>query len=325
MIHTSAYAEAVRESLEKAVFPDRPERLYGPIRYILSLSGKRIRPQLVLMGAELFDAAAGKRAVPASLAVEYFHNFSLLHDDIMDRAPLRRGKPTVHRKWSDNVAILSGDALLVKAYGELAKSPPEKLPDLLRVFNKTALEVCEGQQIDMDFEHRDAVGESEYIEMIRLKTSVLLGGALQMGAIVADADAHSQELLYGFGENLGIAFQLQDDILDVYGDPGTFGKQVGGDILANKKTILFVKLSERIAPEDRAALARLMDGRADGGSEKVEKMKALYARYDILAGASVQKERFTEAAYEKLLAIQVPEAKKRPLFALADALLNRKR
>jgi len=259
------------------------------------------------------------------LAIEYFHNFSLLHDDIMDRAPLRRGKPTVHRKWSDNVAILSGDALLVRAYGELAKSPPEKVPDLLRVFNKTALEVCEGQQIDMDFESMDAVGESEYIEMIRLKTSVLLGGALQMGAIVADADAHSQELLYGFGENMGIAFQLQDDILDVYGDPETFGKQVGGDILANKKTILFVKLSERIAPEDRPALVCLMDEGVGGGYQKVEKMKALYARYDIPAHARAQKEKFTEAAYEKLRSVRVAEAKKRPLFALADALLNRKR
>jgi len=326
MFHTSIYAETIRKNLEKAVFPERPERLYDPIRYILSLSGKRIRPQLVLMGAELFGAAADDRAVPASLAVEYFHNFSLLHDDIMDRAPLRRGKPTVHHKWSDNVAILSGDALLVKAYAELAKSPPEKVPDLLRIFNKIALEVCEGQQIDMDFESRDVVGEAEYIDMIRLKTSVLLGGALQMGALIADADVRDQELLYHFGENLGIAFQLQDDILDVYGDPRTFGKQVGGDILANKKTILFVKLSELITSEDRKALASLMDARTSiSEAQKVEKMRALYAKYDIPALAIAQKEKFTEAAYEKLRCIQVAEEKKRPLFALADALLDRKR
>lgn len=323
MFNNSVYAEIIQQSLKKAVFPGQPHKLYEPIRYILSLSGKRIRPQLVLMGAALFDEQAVEKSISASLAIEYFHNFSLIHDDIMDKAPLRRGKPTVHQKWSDNVAILSGDALLVKAYEELAKSPSDKMVPLLQLFNKTSLEVCEGQQIDMDFETRDIVSEAEYIDMIRLKTSVLLGGALQMGAIIAGADKHDQELLYDFGVNLGIAFQLQDDILDVYGDPRTFGKQVGGDILANKKTILYVKLNELIAPEDKETLALLLNGDIAVEPQKIEKMRMLYAKYDIPTLAIYQKEKFTEIAYERLRAIRVADEKKQSLFTLANALLHR--
>lgn len=325
MFQELVHAKVFQDYLEKANFPVAPPHLYDPIRYILSLSGKRIRPLLVLMGATLFEESAITAALPASAAIEFFHNFSLIHDDIMDKAPLRRGKPTVHQKWNDNVAILSGDALLIKAYQELAKCPTDKIPALLCLFNATSLEVCEGQQYDMDFEARAQVSETEYIDMIRLKTSVLLGCALQMGAIIAGADKQAQTLLYEFGVNLGVAFQLQDDILDVYGDPETFGKQVGGDILSNKKTILFVKLQELASEVDREELERLLRLTVDTESKKVEKMKSLYAKYDIQTLAIYQKEKFTTIAYEKLAEIQVEAEKKKALFSLADALMHRVR
>jgi len=323
MFQESVHAKAFQNYLEKADFPHTPQHLYDPIRYILSLSGKRIRPLLVLMGAELFDSSVVEQALPASAAIEFFHNFSLIHDDIMDVAPLRRGKPTVHQKWNDNVAILSGDALLIKAYQELAKCPIDKIPALLHLFNTTSLEVCEGQQFDMDFEERAQVSETAYIDMIRLKTSVLLGCALQMGAIVAGADERSQTLLYDFGVNLGIAFQLQDDILDVYGNPKSFGKQIGGDILSNKKTILFVKLQELISPTDQEELEYLLKQNIDSEPEKVDKMIGLYAKYDIQTLAIYQKEKFTTIAYEKLTEIQVEADKKKALFSLSDALMHR--
>ncbi|WP_246162429.1 polyprenyl synthetase family protein [Sphingobacterium phlebotomi] len=325
MFQELVHAKAFQNYLEKVDFPQKPQHLYDPIRYILSLSGKRIRPLLVLMGAELFDDSAIKQALPASAAIEFFHNFSLIHDDIMDVAPLRRGKPTVHQKWNDNVAILSGDALLIKAYQELSKCPTDKISALLRLFNATSLEVCEGQQYDMDFEERAQVSEIAYIDMIRLKTSVLLGCALQMGAIVAGADERSQALLYDFGVNLGIAFQLQDDILDVYGNPQSFGKQVGGDILSNKKTILFVKLQELVSPADQEELTYLLRQTIDTEPNKVEKMMDLYAKYDIRTLAIYQKEKFTTIAYEKLIEIQVETDKKQALFSLADALMHRVR
>lgn len=323
MFQELVHAKSFQNYLEKIDFPSSPAHLYDPVRYILSLAGKRIRPLLVLMGAELFDESAIPLALPASAAIEFFHNFSLIHDDIMDVAPLRRGKPTVHHKWNNNVAILAGDALLIKAYQELAKCPVDKVPALLHIFNATSMEVCEGQQYDMDFEERADVSENAYIDMIRLKTSVLLGCALQMGAIIAGADDHAQALLYEFGMNLGVAFQLQDDLLDVYGNPQNFGKQVGGDILSNKKTILFVKLQELISPDDRVELTYLLEHNRDTEPKKIEKMMALYAKYDIQTLAIYQKEKFTTIAYEKLREIQVETAKKQALFSLADALMHR--
>ncbi|WP_037499260.1 polyprenyl synthetase family protein [Sphingobacterium deserti] len=323
MFHKSVHAQIFQDYTNAVEFPSSPANLYDPIRYILSLSGKRIRPLLVNMGVELFDASHVPASLPASAAIEYFHNFSLIHDDIMDKAPLRRGMETVHQKWNDSVAILSGDALLVKAYEELVKCPTDKLAPLLRLFNRTALEVCEGQQYDMDFEERNTVTQDEYINMIRLKTSVLLGCALQMGAIIGNAEESAQELLYEFGVNLGIAFQLQDDLLDVYGDPKTFGKQVGGDIISNKKTLLFIKLRELLTADDEAEFVQLQASNLENEPDKVAKMKALYAKYDIQALAIYQKEKFTAIAYEKLRAIRVEESRKDALFSLADALMNR--
>lgn len=323
MFGNPVIAEKINTALIDADLPSSPENLYQPIKYILSLKGKRIRPQLVVLGAELFGFTAIDTVVPASIAIEYFHNFTLIHDDIMDKAPLRRGQETVHQKWGDDVAILSGDALLIKAYEQLAQCPSSDIPDLLKVFNKVALEVCEGQQMDMDFENKGIVSEAEYVNMIRLKTSVLLGGALKLGAIIAGAPSTEQDKLYNFGENLGIAFQLQDDILDAFGDPETFGKQVGGDIIVNKKTILHVLLRQELVGVDIAIFESLLASTEEASVSKIEKMKDLYSKYDILNKARVLKEKYTEHAYVNLSEIAVPESRKSDLFHLADGLMHR--
>jgi geranylgeranyl diphosphate synthase type II len=325
MFEQHPYGKLIAEYIQNTEYPKQPADLYDPIKYILSLSGKRIRPVLVLMGAKLFGKENLQEVVPASIAIEYFHNFSLIHDDIMDRAPLRRGKATVHQKWNDNVAILSGDALLVKAYQELGKSPSAHIPDLLSVFNKVALEVCEGQQYDMDFEKKSNVSEDDYLNMIKLKTSVLLGGALQMGAILANADQQQQELIYDFGVNLGIAFQLQDDYLDVYGNPETFGKQVGGDILCNKKTILRIKTEQLLDEESKEEFQKLIDLDTIEDADKVSRMKNLYAKFEVDKYAEDIKSRYMELAYNKLDSIAVSEAQKAELRMLADTLMHRTR
>ena len=273
-----ALLESYRVQFEDALkaFNDnqKDHPLYEPIKYILSLGGKRLRPTLVLAAC---DGLGGdvKAAIPVAMAVEVFHNFTLMHDDIMDDAPLRRGKPTVHEKWDDNTAILSGDAMLVQCYDLLAEVAPSKLPELMRIFNKTALEVCEGQQHDMDFETRDDVEIEEYMEMIRLKTSVLLAGAMEMGAIVAGADQATRDSIYRFGIDTGLAFQLQDDYLDAFGDPISFGKQVGGDILADKKTFLRIRTKENATSEQLAVLEN-WKGSTDQPEAKVEAIKALF-------------------------------------------------
>ncbi len=239
----SNYIKQIESELSNFELPKHPENLYDPLRYFFDLGGKRLRPALTLMTADNFGAK-GNNALHAAMAVELFHNFSLIHDDIMDEAPYRRGKETVHTKWNNHIAILSGDVLFVKAYESLAKCEAKYLPVLLNLFNKTATEVCEGQQMDMDFEKRLEVSEEEYIEMIRLKTSVLLGCALQFGAIVSGVDKSIQQSLYNFGQYIGIAFQIKDDLLDLYGEPDKVGKQTGGDILSDKKTLLSIKAKE---------------------------------------------------------------------------------
>lgn len=319
------FADKISAALENGVLPEQPENLYAPITYILSLSGKRIRPLLVLLGADLFGMSKIDDALPASVAIEYFHNFSLLHDDIMDKAPLRRGKQTVHHKWNENIAILSGDALLVKAYEQLSLCPTAHVPELLRVFNRVALEVCEGQQLDMDFEEINGITQEQYIHMIRLKTSVLLGGALEMGAILAGAPSDDRQRLYDFGVNLGIAFQLQDDILDAFGDPETFGKQIGGDIIVNKKTILHILLQQSLQTEDREQFDRLLTMPEPEAKHKVDAMKQLYKRYAIQDAADKLKQSYTQQAFANLEAIQVMEDRKADLIALANRLMHRER
>lgn len=325
MFGNPQYADIINVALNEASFPSSPRNLYDPIRYIISLAGKRIRPQLVFMGADVFGYQDADQLVPASKAVEYFHNFSLIHDDIMDQAPLRRGEATVHQKWNNNVAILSGDALLIKAYEELAKCPIASVPSLLNAFNRVAVEVCEGQQMDMDFEDRNDVTQEEYIDMIRLKTSVLLGGALEFGAIIAGASTIDRKRLFDFGVNLGIAFQLQDDILDAYGDAKTFGKQVGGDIKVNKKTILYVLLKKTISSTDIAHFEQALSLGGEDFSLKFLSMMGLYEKYNVLRTANDLKEYYTNLAYENLDQIDVLRSNKTNLYDLADELLHRSR
>ncbi|MFD2906835.1 polyprenyl synthetase family protein [Sphingobacterium anhuiense] len=313
----------ISDSIQNSQFPNQPTNLYDPIRYFLSLGGKRIRPALTLVAAEMFDIGEITDALPAAKSIEYFHNFSLVHDDVMDKAPLRRGKATVHEKWDLNVAILSGDGLLVKAYDELANSNPLYIADLLKTFNRVAMQVCEGQQLDMDYEHTDKISMDQYIEMIRLKTSVLLGGALQMGAILAEANLSDQKLIYEFGEYIGIAFQLQDDVLDAYGNPETFGKQIGGDILINKKTYLLVKLMEIIKEEDLPRLQNLLNATIQDNPDKLLDMLSLYQSYNIKEYADKLKDAYTQRAFERLSAINIPKHKKETLITLSTQLLIR--
>jgi len=270
-----ALQQQIEEELQKLQLPNTPRELYEPIRYILKIGGKRIRPLLTLLSCQLFNGQA-ENALNQAIAVEIFHNFSLMHDDIMDEAPLRRGKETVHNHWNENVAILSGDAMLIIAYQYLQRSSNEHLDDLLRCFNDTALKVCDGQQFDMEFENRGDVSSDEYINMISLKTAALLAGSLQLGAIQANASREQQEQIALFGHHLGIAFQLQDDYLDAFGDPESFGKQVGGDILANKKTILYLAAIESDNDELRSELKAIYHSETLKGDAKVKRCLELF-------------------------------------------------
>lgn len=300
----------------------KPKELYEPMQYILSLGGKRMRPLLAYMGNDLFDGNL-EDAHPAALAVEIFHNFSLVHDDIMDNAPLRRGKATVHEKWNNNIAILSGDGLLVKAYEELVKAKPQYVTELIKLFNKTALEVCEGQQLDMNFENLPAVSTNEYLHMIALKTAVLLGAALQMGAITAGASKKDAHHLYEFGKNIGIAFQLQDDILDVFGDPDKFGKQVGGDIISNKKTWLLIEAQKKASGELKQKLNEWISAKDFNPQEKVNAVKSIYKELNIRSQAEAEMNRFYQLALEELSVINANENKKQKLAEFASSLMMR--
>jgi geranylgeranyl diphosphate synthase type II len=297
-------------------FASSPENLYDPLRYFLTLGGKRMRPVLTLMSAELFHIPK-EESIHAALAVEFFHNFSLIHDDIMDLAPVRRGKTTVHEKWNQNIAILSGDVLFVEAYQQLAKYTDERLSPLLKRFNETAIEVCEGQQMDMDFESRENVSEKEYIEMIRLKTSVLLGCALEFGAILGRQSIEQRKLVYDFGVNLGIAFQIQDDILDLYADPDKFGKQVGGDILSNKKTLLLI---EALKTQDKR-VSDLLTMNSD--QAKIDQAKSLFEELGIRKLVEEKQDKFYDKAIQQLNELNISEDQKAPLYSLAQFLVKR--
>jgi geranylgeranyl diphosphate synthase type II len=316
----SSYSVYFENEIGKYPFPSTPENLYQPLEYFLQLGGKRIRPLLTLMASEMFGLPK-ENAIQASLAVELFHNFSLIHDDIMDKAPLRRGKQTVHLKWNDDIAILSGDVLLIKAYQALAKQEARHIPALLDLFNQTAVEVCEGQQLDMDFESRDEVSIEEYIEMIRLKTSVLLGCALAFGAIVSDASEKDRKLIYEFGQNLGIAFQIQDDILDLYGDPEKFGKQIGGDIIANKKTLLLLKAFELAQHNPEINVGEML--LKEDHVLKIESAKSMFDSLGVLAFARAQMTFYQDKALSALKEISVSSERKKSLVDLSEYLFKR--
>lgn len=309
--------------LESKSVPREPINLYEPISYILNLGGKRLRPVLVLLTAEIFDTNYAK-AMDAALAVEVFHNFSLVHDDIMDNAPKRRGKLTVHEKWDINTGILSGDAMLINAYQLFENYEVAIFKSLAKLFSKTALEVCEGQQYDVDFETRDDVSLPEYLKMIEYKTAVLVGAAMQMGAIVADAPKTCQDDMYAFGLNLGIAFQLQDDFLDVYGDPKTFGKQVGGDIISNKKTYLFIKAMESGNESDKKALLDLYSIQPNETESKVNAVKAIFTETGAAKATQNAIEGYTNQAFTILDSLDITKEKKAILRSFGEGLMRRK-
>jgi geranylgeranyl diphosphate synthase, type II len=316
------YTELLNKELTKFEFGKHPRELYEPIRYIMDLGGKRMRPILTLLAYNLFRDDVASILRPA-LAVEVFHNFTLMHDDIMDNAPLRRGQATVHEKWNSNVAILSGDTMLVKAYDLLLEVPGEKLPAIIRSFNQCAVEVCEGQQIDMNFEKMDAVTEADYIEMIRLKTAVLLGFSLELGAVLGNASAHDAQLLKGFGENIGIGFQLKDDLLDVYGDQAKFGKQVGGDIIANKKTFLLIQALRMSTGDDRRQLENWLMIKDFDTDEKVEAVKGIYDRNGIRELTDQKMNDYFDLALRQLSELSLPDSRKQTMKDFADYLIAR--
>ncbi len=286
-----------------------PKTLYEPIHYILNLGGKRLRPVLTLMTSEIFGIDY-KKALDAALSIEVFHNFSLIHDDIMDGAPLRRGQETVHEKWNLNTGILSGDAMLIMAYQLFENYSGDTFKVLAQLFGKTAIQVCEGQQYDIDFEIRDDVSIQEYLTMIEYKTAVLLGAAMQMGAIVAKASKADQKAIYEFGKNLGIAFQLQDDYLDVYGDPVIFGKQVGGDIIENKKTFLYLKASELLDGENKEKLQSLYHKKTSPVSDKIGIVKQLFSSSGSENAIQTEIKNYTNKAFSVLKTINISEDKK---------------
>jgi len=314
----------LNQALQQLDYGQQPATLYDPIRYLMGLGGKRLRPLLTLLGGQLFTDELAPLVRPA-LATEVFHNFTLLHDDLMDQAPLRRGQPTVHERWNANVAILSGDVMLVRAYELLTENvPPALLPLVLRRFSQTAAEVCEGQQWDMNFETETSVSIAQYLDMIRLKTAVLLGFALELGAVLAGATTVDADHLRQFGVDIGLAFQLRDDLLDVYGDPATFGKQVGGDILADKKTFLLLTAQAQAGPAQQAVLSQYLG--VQPVSDPAGKVRAIRGVYDAL-GIRAQTEALISDYFQDALLhlerLAVPAARKEPLRALALQLLER--
>tara|TARA_B100000767_G_C19731803_1_gene522055 strand:- start:108 stop:1079 length:972 start_codon:yes stop_codon:yes gene_type:complete len=318
----TSYQKEFKQYLDQKNWIREPKNLYEPIDYIIQLSGKRIRPILTLMASDILSGAY-RKAFPAALAIEVFHNFTLVHDDIMDDAPLRRGKKTVHEKWDLNRGILSGDAMLILAYQYFESYTPEIFQKLAILFSKTALEVCDGQQLDIDFETRNDVTIEEYINMIRLKTSVLVAAALKMGAIVAESSEQNANLLYEYGVNLGLAFQLQDDYLDTFGDPETFGKQVGGDIIENKKTYLYLKAMELSDEEDKQKLEFFYKQKLEDNSIKIDEIRRIFERCDIPSLIQKLIHEYTEAAFDLLKNMNISELNRQKLVDFGSFLMSR--
>ena len=316
------YQKDFLDYLDSKNWIQEPKNLYEPIDYILQLGGKRIRPVLTLMATDIFSGEY-KKALPAALAVEVFHNFTLVHDDIMDDAPLRRGMKTVHEKWNLNTGILSGDAMLILAYQYFENYKPKIFRNLAKLFSKTALEVCDGQQLDVDFEIRNDVTIDEYINMIRLKTSVLVAAALKMGAIIAETNETDANSIYDFGLNLGIAFQLQDDYLDTFGNPATFGKQVGGDIIENKKTYLYLKALEIANKEDQQKLHYFYNQKLEENSMKIDQVTRVFYRNDIPKLIKEQIADYTNKAFETLKDLNTSDINKEKLRKFGLMLMKR--
>ena len=323
MQNTKDYQSAFLNYLETFSKVRDPKNLYEPIHYILNLGGKRLRPVLTLMSADIFNCDYNK-ALDAALSIEVFHNFSLVHDDIMDAAPLRRGQQTVHEKWDTNTGILSGDAMLIMAYQLFENYEPDIFQALAKLFSKTALEVCEGQQYDVDFETREDVTIPEYLKMIEYKTAVLVGAAMKMGAIVAKASEKDQNGIYEFGRLLGVAFQLQDDYLDAFGNPETFGKQVGGDIIENKKTFLYLKALDFLGASEKLQLEQLFSVNLKDNQEKIETVKQFFIASGSAKATQNEIENYTKQAFSVLETLSISEEKKMQLQQFGNALMTRK-
>lgn len=322
MKEISIYREEFLTYLESKLTRKEPANLYDPMRYILKLGGKRLRPILVMMSADAFGTDSQK-ALDAALAVEIFHNFSLVHDDIMDDAPLRRGKKTVHEKWDINTGILSGDAMLINAYQLFESYEGDQFRKLAKLFTKTAIEVCEGQQHDIDFETREDVTLAEYLHMIKYKTAVLVGAALEMGAIVANANEVCTQQINEYGCLLGVAFQLQDDYLDAFGDAETFGKQIGGDIIENKKTFLYLKALEESSSVEARQLQHLYTIAPENPEQKIETVKQLFIDSGAASLAKAEIEKYTQKAFNVLENMNISEAKKKPFKEFGELLMTR--
>lgn len=322
MFNASQLLDKINVHISELQFTRTPQGLYAPVEYVLSMGGKRIRPVLMLMAYNLYKDDVAQIYNPAT-GIEVYHNYTLLHDDLMDRADIRRGKKTVHKVWNDNTAILSGDAMLVLAYQYMTAAPVEYLKEVMELFSLTALEICEGQQLDMEFEQRSKVAEEEYIEMIRLKTAVLLAASLKIGAILGGASLKDADNLYDFGMQIGIAFQLQDDLLDVYGDSVVFGKNIGGDILCNKKTYMLIKALER---SDDKQLLHLNDWLSADSYQPAEKIEAVTGLYNQLGIRGICESKMREhytRAMESLEAVSATEEKKKELKNLVKLLMYR--
>lgn len=316
--------DKINAALEAISYPSQPQGLYEPISYTLSMGGKRLRPCLLLLAYSLYREDVEK-ALPAAMGIETYHNHTLLHDDLMDQADMRRGHPTVHKKWNENTAVLSGDTMLIMAFQHIMACSCSKQTEMLQLFARTAREVCEGQQYDVNFESRTDVTEAEYIEMIRLKTSVLLACAAQLGALAADAPQEDGVILYRFAEKIGLAFQLQDDYLDVYGDPAVFGKKIGGDILCGKKTFLLINALQRADQCTREHLLSLLADTTLVPTKKIEAVTALYNQLGIAQLTIDRIESFYTEAYHEIQQLSLPAAQWQPLWDYAQSLLGRKK
>ena len=322
MLTVNQYREVFVEYLKKFPINREPSNLYDPVSYILTLKGKRLRPILTLMATDIFSNSY-KAGLDAALAVEVFHNFSLVHDDIMDSAELRRGNKTVHKKWNVSTGILSGDVMLIQAYQLFENYEGEVFVDLAKLFSKTAIEVCEGQQYDVDFETRDNVKTSDYLKMITYKTAVLLGASMKMGAIIARASKEDQNKIYDFGKYLGIAFQLQDDYLDAFGDETKFGKKIGGDILENKKTYLYLKAIEFLSEEKKNQLLELYANN-NSSEDKIKTTKALFKESGSVDYTVKEIKKYTNSAFEILESLNISAEKKKLLYEFGNSLMDRK-
>ena len=322
MLQIQQYREEFEKYLNAYTPPKTPQNLYKPVSYFLALEGKRIRPILTLLSCDLFNGNY-KDSLDAALAVEVFHNFSLVHDDIMDEAHLRRGNQTVHKKWDLSTAILSGDVMLILAYQLFENYKGETFVSLAKLFSKTAIEVCEGQQMDIDFSKKDDVSADDYLKMIEYKTAVLIGASMKMGAIAAGASTKDQNDIYEFGKNLGLAFQIQDDYLDTFGDEEKFGKKIGGDILENKKTLLFIRAKQLLSPNENNRLIKLYSSKSSNDDNKIKEVKGLFEKSNIPKILSSEIENFTNIAFKMLDGLQISEEKKDFLRDFGNSLMKR--